>query len=267
MSTEEFNPFASPAADISETKAPEADDVYPLIPTTKADVTNVPAPFAGAARSMWQRFLRAASESIVKVAFASPFILIIAFVPEFYSVRMLLAVTVGLPFLWLITRLENLTAHKAWWKPRMVDQLKVRPDALFSAEETPYQLVFLTTGAPKKVRSFRLTSGTSKIVDIGLIRFDEAQGEILLEADKKRYRIPRGSLWTFDVRELRLDNGKRAAVRVVLDTNVGPQELHLLPPETHTWRDLIRLDWTLVRRAEELTEQIYHVNHGNDLTD
>lgn len=264
MSDSSINPFASPTADISETKAPEAEEVYPLVPTTKAVVTNVPAPFGGAATSMWQRFLRGASESIVKVSFAFPFVLIVAFVPEFYSLPMLLAVAIGIPFLWLVVRLEKETTHKAWWLPRMIDQLKVRPNALFSTEETPYQLVFLTTGAPQKVRSFHLSSSTSKIIDIGLIHFDEVQGEILLEADKKRYRIPRGSLWTFDVRELRIDNGKRAAVRLVLDTDDGPKELNLLPPETHTWRDLFRLDWHLIRQAEELAEQIYRVNHGNE---
>ncbi|RCS41485.1 hypothetical protein DTL42_23320 [Bremerella cremea] len=262
MSDSSINPFASPTADISETQA----EVYPLVPTTKADVTDVPAPFARTARTMEQRFLRVLSESITSFALALPFILLIFLVTEFYSLRMLLAVILGIPFLLFVVRLEKATAPKAWWLPRMIDQLKVRPGALFSAEETPYQLVFLVS-VPKKVPVFRLSSVITKIADIGLIRFDLGQREILLEGDAKRYRIPRGSLWTFDIYKLQFNSGNRAVVRMVLDTDDGPHELYLLPLETRTWHDLIRFDWALVRRAVELAEQIHLVNHGSQPTD
>ena len=266
MSDSSINPFASPTADISETKSPEAEVIYPLVHTTKADVTQVPPPFARAARTMGQRFLRAISESITKIAFVLPFVLPIFFVTELYSLRMLMAVTLGIPFLWFVVRLEKETTPKAWWLPRMIDQLKVRPDALFSAEETPYQLVLLVS-VPKKVRVFRLSTSIGKIADIGLIRFDLAQGAILLEGDAKRYHIPRGSLWTFDILILPLDSGNRAVVRLVLDTDDGPHELYMLPLEKLTWRKIIGLDWTLSQEAHQLAEQIHLVNHGSPSTE
>ncbi len=261
MSDSSINPFASPTADISPSKPPEPDEVYPLVPTTKAIVTDVPAPFYGAVRPRWQRFLRGASESMIKVAFAVPFCLMYLFISSLYSPQFFLAVVLAIPYLWLVITLEKATTAKRWWGPRMLDQLQIRDDTLFSVEDTPYELVCLTTGQPKNQRTFRLYTKVAKIVDVGLIRFDKTNGEILLEGDRKRYRMPRGSLWNFELQEIRFNSSERAVVRLVMETENGPHEIHLLSTDTHTWRDFIHLDMPLRSRALHLAREIYEVNN------
>lgn len=262
MSTEEFNPFASPTADISPTKSPEKDELYPLVPTTKATISEVPPPFRGKARPLLQRFLRNASEGIVRLTFALPFLLMYLVVPQLASPQFVIGVVVGLPFLWFLSKLEKATNGQRWWEPRMIEQIVLRDDALFSANDTPYELIYLTTGEPIKRRSFQLFTKVAEIKEVALIRFDKSNGEVLIEGDLTRYRIPKGSLWNVDVKQIYFNSSERSVVRMVMDTEHGPTTINILSTDNATWRDLVRLDTSLKSRALGLIAKIYEINNG-----
>ncbi len=230
MSTEEFNPFTSPQTDISEVQRPDPDEDFPLVPTTHAVISDVPPPYKGAARSLAQTLSRILAGMFV-VSLSGCFVcLFLSGLPLIWGTVPILFGTTSL-YIVLNKWFPVFGNEEQWGQSRMIQQLKCRPAPLFRADQEPYQFVTLTGGAPEEPRSFRFHWGFSKTLDIGLIRVDMMKREALLEADTKRYHMPRGCLWNCELREVPLESGNRLAVRLVIEADDGPHELHLLPPD------------------------------------
>lgn len=234
MSSNNDNPFASPETSDLTLSRPDPDEDYPLVPTTHAVISDVPPPYRGAAGYDWAVLARNVSQGLISISIGCFFIAVTILPLSAWQLRwalggLFLVLVVSL----LVSRLLALLfrSDQQWWQARMIQQLNRRPNPLFRADQEPYQFVTLTSGAVEKPQSFRLTTVQSHTLDIGLIRVDMTQREVLLEGNQKRYRIPHGSLWNGELCQVPFDSGNTWVVRLVMETDDGPFEIHLRPAD------------------------------------
>lgn len=257
MSSNNDNPFASPEMSDLTPSRPDPDEDYPLVPTTHAVISDVPPPYRGAAGYDLAVLARNISHGLISISIGCFFIAVTMLPLTPWQLRWALG---GLFFVLVVSLLvSSLLASifrrdHQWWQTRMIQQLKRRPDPLFRADQEPYQFVTLTSGAVEKPQSFRLTTGQSHTLDIGLIRVDMAQREVLLEGNQKRYRIPHGSLWNGELCELPFESGNAWVVRLVVETDDGPFEIFLSPADVVVRKVLFGP--VLASTAQSLFEEI-----------
>lgn len=237
MSSEEINPFASPEVDDSAS-SPLWDEDFPYIATTKGTIEKVPYPFGGVCRSFKLTLLRWVLTAAVYLIFIIPFALATIYVPSLGLPAMpatLVIMGIAVGFYLLAQYFSPMADREAWWRAKLVEQLCVRPGALIAEALESDEFVTLTTGVPEQPRSFQLTLGYSQIVDVGFLRFDRAKGELLIEGDTHRYRLPRGCLWSSELQEIPLESQATMVVRLVVETEDGPREVYLRPHQPPTW--------------------------------
>ncbi|RCS41484.1 hypothetical protein DTL42_23315 [Bremerella cremea] len=258
MSSDNDNPFASPETSNLDLSHPDPDEDYPLVPTTRAVISEVPPPYRGAAGYGWAILARRVSQVLISIIGIGYGFIVMTMLPlSPWQQHWALA---GLFVVFLLSMLESLLigivfrSDQQFWQARMIQQLKRRPDPLFRADQEPYQFVTLTSGAVEKPKPFRLTIGQPHTLDIGLLRAHMTQREVLLEGNLKRYRIPYGSLWNCELCELPLDTGNTWVIRLVLETDDGPLELHLCPADVIMRKSLFGP--VLASTAEPLSAEI-----------
>ncbi|MBI1247576.1 hypothetical protein GC197_06975 [bacterium] len=235
MTTDSTNPFASPKADVEATSVPEADQVYPLQATAMANIEEVPEPYAGTVRTLGARFFNGLIYVTVVFAVVVTFYMLIIYGPEmmnlggYASVALIIgsiAVQYGL------FQVIHVLLKDRWWEAVARRRFLDRPSAWVDSHSYRSQYVTLTSTQPKAMSSFQLGSNEAEILDVGLMELDQTAGQIVLECEFRRYRIPRASLLACNLQQITLGTPWTPVVRLVCQTKDGPYEFCLLPSET-----------------------------------
>ncbi|MHC2067521.1 hypothetical protein ACYFX5_08615 [Bremerella sp. T1] len=239
MSTDHSNPFAPPQADIASTTTPTAEQTYPLTATAVATIEDLPAEHDGKVRTLGIRFLMGVANLFIRLAIVVPFYFVVAYVPAWLNLggnASLAILGIGIIVLFTLLFLINAFCEDQWWEYLMRRQVRSRPEPWLSSEAHRSRYVTLTTTQPLPMASFQLGSSEAEIIDIGLLELDKQKSEVVLECDKRRYRIPRNSLLACDVQQIKLQSPWTPVVRLACQTKEGPLEFCILPGDNNPWR-------------------------------
>lgn len=261
MTTEPTNPFASPQADITATGRPEADQAYPMTATATAVIEDLPEPHRRKVRTLGTRFLLGLPNVVIPIGLGIVFYTLAAFGPAWLdlggnaSIALLMS-SITL-FFTLIYVLTNAFCPDHWWESLMRRQIAKRPAPWVSLETIPSEFVTLTSTQPRSMATFQLGSNEAEIIDIGLLQLDKTKGEVTLECDNRRYRIPRRSLLACDVQQIKLQSPWTSAVKIACQTDEGPYEFCILPADVQPWFSFTHR--YRKRQAERLANEIYEL--------
>ncbi|MEW4454442.1 hypothetical protein AB1L30_17335 [Bremerella sp. JC817] len=258
MTTPEFNPYASPEADQPGSDKPEADTTFPLQATAIAQIEEVPAPYAGKVRTLVNRFMVGLANVMIRLPIVGAVYFLIRYAPEWMNLGGLASLALTAMVIGVFTvvfLLINALCEDRWWEVMMRRQVDRRPSPWIVSDTYRSQFVTLTSSKPQAMASFQLGTNDAEIIDIGLLRLDHETGEIILECDLRRYRIPRASLLACDVRQITLHTPWTPVVRIACETLTGPSEFCILASDTNPWRIFVRRYRR--KRAEEIAEEIY----------
>ncbi|MBA2117017.1 hypothetical protein [Bremerella alba] len=258
MTTQPTNPFAAPLADISATGKPEADQAYPMTATATAVIEDVPEPHCGKVRTLGMRFLLGLPQVLIPITLGILFYTLAAFGPVWLNLggnaSLALLVASIILFFTLIYILTNAFCQDRWWETLLRRQIDNRSAPWIARESFPSEFVTLTSTQPQSMASFQLGSNEAEIIDIGLLQLDKTEGEIVLECDNRRYRIPRGSLLLCDVRKIKLQSPWIVVVNLACQTSEGPHEFCIMPADIQPW--LIFTAQHRKKQAERIASEI-----------
>lgn len=261
MTTESTNPFASPQADTTATGRPEADQAYPMTATAIAVIEDLPASHRHKVRTLGVRFLLGLPNVVIPIGLGLVFYTLAAFGPAWLnlggnaSIALLIA-SITL-FFTLIYILTNAICQDRWWESLMRRQIASRPAPWVTLEGISAEFVTLTSTQPRSMATFQLGSNEAEIIDIGLLQLDKIKGELILECDNRRYRIPRRSLLACDVQKIKLQSPWTSVVKIACQTNEGPYEFCILPADIQPW--LAFTHSYRKKQAERLANEIYEL--------
>lgn len=261
MTTEPTNPFASPQTDISATNQPEADQAYPMTATATALIEDVPQTHRHKVRTIGMRFLLGLPNVAIPITLGIVFYTLAAFGPAWLNLGgnaslALLVASITL-FFTLIYVLTNAFCQDRWWESLLRKQIDSRPAPWVPSEASDCEYVTLTSTQPKSMASFQLGSNEAEIIDIGLLQLDKTKGEMVLECDNRRYRIPRRSLLACDVQQIKLQSPWTPVVKIACQTSEGPHEFCILPADVQPW--LAFTQRHRKREAERIAQEIYEL--------
>ncbi|QDU74293.1 hypothetical protein Pan97_13000 [Bremerella volcania] len=261
MTTEPTNPFASPMTDTAATGNPEADQAYPMTATAIAVIEDVPAAHRRKVRTLGMRFLLGLPNVVIPIILGIMFYTLAAFGPAWLNLGgnaslALLVVSITL-FFTMIYVLTNAFRQDQWWESMLRRQIESRPTPWISLETHLSEFVTLTSTQPKSMASFQLGSNEAEIIDIGLLQLDKIKGEMVLECDNRRYRIPRNSLLACDVQQIKLHSPWTSVVKIACQTSDGPHEFCIIPADVQPW--LVITQRYRKRQTERLANEIYEL--------
>ncbi|WDI43161.1 hypothetical protein [Bremerella sp. P1] len=261
MTTEPTNPFASPTADISATGSPEADQAYPMTATAIAVIEDVPETHRRKVRTLGMRFLLGLPNVVIPIGLGIMFYTLAAYGPARFNLGgnaslALLVISITL-FFAMIYVLTNAFCQDRWWESLLRKQIGSRPAPWVSLAEHPSEFVTLTSTQPKSMASFQLGSNEAEIIDIGMLQLDKTKGEMVIECDDRRYRVPRRSLLACDVQQIKLQSPWTTVVKIACQTDEGPHEFCILPADIKPW--LAFTQRYRKKQAERLAHEIYEL--------
>jgi len=261
MSTEPTNPFASPQTDITATSQPEADQAYPMTATANAAIKDVPEAHRHKVRTLGMRFLLGLPNVVIPITLGILFYALAAYGPVWLNLGgnaslALLIASITL-FFTMIYVLTNAFSQDRWWESLIRRQIDTRPAPWLRLKEPACEFVTLTSTQPKSMASFQLGSNEAEIIDIGMLQLDKAKGEMVIECDNKRYRIPRNSLLECDVQQIKLQSPWTPVVKIACQTVEGPHEFCIMPADVQPW--LAFTQRYRKKQAERLAHEIYEL--------
>lgn len=235
MSSEDLNPFASPQAAVSDVLSPGDDQLWPLQASEVAAVTPIPPPHAGRVRRPLYRFFVAIvaglGHTLLVLSAIIGFSLTWTYLGLPYAGRIFGYCAIFITFAVFDHVLRPITFYR-WWEARTRWWLETHREKLISAKDGRAQFFALTSTERPKFTSFRLSNNTLPVLDLGLCKLDVARGQLLLETDRRRYRIPRNSLLQCRVTRSPRRLIKLPIVHLAFQTHRGPEELELLLAQT-----------------------------------
>ena len=228
MSSEPLNPFASPKADTSVVLSPADEELWPLAATTVAEVTPVSLPHAGRVRNPLYRFFVGLASGILRTVLV---LALIFGVSRAFGGWMLAIVALSI-LLGLADFFLRPILFYRWWEARTRWWFEGRRECFFAARDPQAYFVALTKLERPNFTSFRLSNSRLPIHDMGLLKLDHTRGEVLLETDRRRYRIPRTSLLRCRVTHTAASWKKIPVIQLAYQTEGSPEELELLLAQT-----------------------------------
>lgn len=258
MNNEPTNPFASPQADISSTGQPEADQSYAMRATATAVIEDLPELQRRKVRTVGMRFLLGLPNVFIPIALGLLFYGLAAYGPVWLNLGgnaslALLVASITL-FFTLIYVLTNAFCQDRWWESLLRRQIESRPAPWITLPRDPTEFVTLTSTQPKSMASFQLGSNEAEIIDIGLLHLDKAKGEMVLECDNRRYRIPRRSLLACEMQQIKLQSPWTPVVKIACQVDEGPHEFCIMPADNQPWFAFTQR--YRKKQAERLADQI-----------
>lgn len=235
MSSDNVNPFASPQADVSVMLSPSDDQLWPLRATEVAEVTPIPPPYAGRVRRPFYRFfvtiVGGLGHTLLVLSAIICFSLTWTHLGLPYAGRIFGYYAIFVAFA-VFNHVLRPIAFYRWWEARTRWWFEIRRDKLVSAKDGQAQFFALTSTERPKFTSFRVSNNTLPVRDVGLCKLDHARGQLLLETDRHRYRIPRNSLLQCKVTRSPRRWIKLPIIHLAFLTHSGPEELELLLAQT-----------------------------------